>query len=65
MVVTPTDAPTMTATAVATVVQAVQVVAYGPDGISAGEVGLIGVALFGFGLTVVLLLLLLFRRSVG
>lgn len=63
MVETPTDTAVATAVATATAV-AVQVVGYTPDAISVGDAALVGLLLFGFGILIVLGLLLLLRRNI-
>lgn len=53
---TPTVPPTVTPVSVL-------VAGYGVDAISVGDVAVVGVLLFGLGLLVVVLILLLLRRS--
>lgn len=61
---TPLAIPTDVAATVAPGATSVYVAAYSPLAISSGDVAILGVLLFGFGLLAVLLLLLLLKRTV-
>lgn len=63
MFVTPTPTDIATAVASASPIPVV-VTGYNPAAISVGDTAIVGLLLFGFGLLIVLTLLLLLRRNV-